>query len=206
MSNALRCEILPIVCKRSLGFMSHFRSSETFFRLVPVRGRPFGRILWFANGRGASRAKKETPRVRFSRPTSVTSPPRRGENREERRALSPRGAPNAHEEKGRSTDPPPLQPLRAASRGGSRSAARRTAAALGRARFPSLGRSRAGRVPIVASRPSPGRDPGFRPVQSSDMSTILASVRPLARPTPGGPSAHAPSRARGWHIPRLGTK
>ena len=130
MSNALRREILLIVCKRSLGFMSHFRFFRDLLpRLVPVRGRPFGRILWFANGRGASPPRRKTPRVRFSRPTSVTSAAAaRGKPQD-----GARGHPAAHRtrtrRKGGRRTHPSLQPLRAASRGGSRSAARRTAAA-----------------------------------------------------------------------------
>ena len=82
---------------------------------------PFRRILWFANGRGASRASDGSiRRVRFSRPTSVTSPPRRGENRKKARAVTPRRTERARRE--RAVDGPtplssPSEPLVAAVSG-----------------------------------------------------------------------------------------
>ena len=130
MSNALRCEILLIVCNRSLGFMSHFRSSETFFPdWFPYVGVHSGAFSGSRTVAAPLAPRRKTPRVRFSRPTSVTSAAAaRGKPQD-----GARGHPAAHRtrtrRKGGRRTHPSLQPLRAASRGGSRSAARRTAAA-----------------------------------------------------------------------------
>ena len=179
-------------------------------RLVPVRGRPFGRILWFANGRGASRASRwfETPRVRFSRPTSVTSPPRRGENRKKARAVIPRRTERARRE--RAVDGPtplssPSEPLVAAVSGRLRAEPRQR---LGR-RSVSVAWTLPRRARAHRSEPAPrpgatraGSDPSYRAIcPQYSPRCVFSPVRRPARRFRARPLAR-----RGWHIPKMRNK